>query len=98
MDPACWTCRRRYPRNVKLQLKFKDSATARDRQELLSKLASAGVSSVEPIFPGTDDAYLKSLYAIDTGERGGDVLRDLQREDAVEIAEPAVERRLASSS
>lgn len=80
---------------MKLQLKLKDSASDRDRREFLSKLASCGVASVEPVFPGSTDDYLSSLYSIDTGDRGSDFLHAIQKEDVVEIAEPAVERHLA---
>jgi hypothetical protein len=81
---------------MKLQLKFKESASEGARRRVLAKLASQGVPKVEPVFPNSADEYLKLLYAVDTGDDGADLLHALQGEEAVEIAEPAVSRRLAS--
>jgi hypothetical protein len=80
---------------MRLQLQFKESASESARRKVLDKLASSGAPKVEPVFPDSADGYLKTIYAIDTGDRT-DLLRVLQDEDAVELAEPAVERRLAS--
>jgi hypothetical protein len=81
---------------VKLQLKFKESASDDARKMVLGKLSSRGVRKVEPLFPDSHDGYLKSLYTVDAGEDRDKLLELLQAEDAVEVAEPEARRRLAA--
>jgi hypothetical protein len=79
---------------VKLQLKFKDSASSGEREDVLAKLASRGAAKIDPVFPDSTDESRRSLYVVDAGDRP-DLLELLQGEESVEIAEPAVRRRLA---
>lgn len=78
-----------------LQLKFKDSASSSDRKEVFDKLTSRGVHEVSPLFPGSRDKYQQTIYMLETDDQG--LLPFLEREPAVEFAEPAVRRRLASN-
>lgn len=79
---------------MELQLKFKESASDDARRVVLDKLASQGARKVAPLFPDSGDRYLKSLYTVDAGDDRAHLLGLLQAEDAVEVAEPAMRRRL----
>jgi hypothetical protein len=79
---------------MKLQVKFKDSASTSERDDVLAKLASRGAEKVDAVFPDSPEEHLRSLYIVDAGDRS-DLLPLLEAEDAVEIAEPAVRRRPA---
>jgi hypothetical protein len=79
---------------VKLQLKFKESASDDTRRGVIEKLSSRGASKVSPLFPDSGDGYLRSLYTLEADDDRTDLLSLIQAEDAVEVAEPAVQRRL----
>lgn len=81
---------------MELQLKFKDSASSSDRQDVVDRLTSRGARKVSPLFPGSTDEYLQTIYMVEADDHA-DLLPFLEREPAVELAEPAVRRRLASS-
>jgi hypothetical protein len=82
---------------MKVQLKFKDSASSGAREDVLAKLASKGARAVDPLFPDSSDGYLQTLYMVDADDDRGELLALLEGEEAVEVAEPAVRRHLASS-
>jgi hypothetical protein len=80
---------------MRVQLKFKDSASNGAREDVLGKLASNGAHKVDPLFPDSPDEYLRSLYVVDADDDRSDLLDLLNGEEAVEVAEPEVRRRLA---
>ena len=79
---------------MELQLKFKDSASSSDRQDVVDRLTSKGARKVSPLFPSSTDEHLKTIYIVEADDHA-DLLTFLKREPAVEFAEPAVRRRLA---
>jgi hypothetical protein len=79
-----------------LQLKFKSSSSSSDRKAVVDKLTSRGARKVSPLFPGSTDEYLQTLYMVEADDQAK-LLPFLEHEPAVELVEPAVRRRLASS-
>jgi hypothetical protein len=79
---------------MKLQLKFKESASPDARQEVLAKLVSRGARQVDPLFPDSPNQHLQLLYVVDADDSRTDLLQLLRREDAVELAEAPPPRRL----
>jgi hypothetical protein len=80
---------------MRLQLKFKDSASSGAREDVLGKLASNGAHKIDPLFPDSSDEHLRSLYIVDADDDREDLLELLNGEEAVEVAEPEIRRRLA---
>lgn len=81
---------------MQLQLKFKDSASSGDRKAVVDRLTAKGARKVSPLFPGSADDYLRTIYMVEADDQA-DLLPLLEGEPAVELAEPAVRRHLASS-
>jgi len=81
---------------VRLQLKFKEDASAAQRDQVIRDLAAKGVKDVRPLFPGATDPMRGSLYIVDVNGGMEDQLLDfLNSAKAVEVAEPEVRRKLA---
>ena len=82
---------------MKLQLKFKEAASAAERERVVQALSKEeGASDVRPLFPDATDPMRSALYVVDADDHSeGPLLSFLERADAVEFAEPEVRRKLA---
>ena len=82
---------------MRLQLKFKDAASAEARQLILEGLAERGAGPAEAVFPNSTDDYRRALYVVDTGSAGMKrLVRYLKDTGEVEIIEPEPRHRLAA--
>jgi hypothetical protein len=72
---------------MKIQLKFREDADEGERRRVLD-----GLEDAEALFPDEDDPELAALYVAELAD--DEALGDLQRDRAVEFAEPEAERRL----
>jgi subtilisin family serine protease len=96
---ACSTLRLPYPESpMRLQLKFKPDASSEARAVILNSLASQGAGPAVALFPDSRDKNLEALYVVDAQDASVPTLVDrLNAEDAVEVAEPEIKRRLAAN-
>ena len=80
---------------MKLQFKFRGGVPEAARQKLTRSLSEKG-ASVRPLFAGTKDQELSSLYVAEVDEEaaGKELLDLLQAAKEVEFAEPEVRRKL----
>ena len=81
---------------MRLEFKFRQSATAARRRSVVEEVTKLGAKKVEPLFPDEKDPELASLYKAEgvPEEMTQEVVSKLDRDDAVEFAEPAPERKL----
>lgn len=79
---------------MKVQFKFRDKTSGKERQRLLERLEREA-DQVERLFPEEHADELATLYVARLAdERLAKALRLLRRSKAVEFAEPEVSRRL----
>jgi hypothetical protein len=78
------------------QFKFRATAGAVQRRQLIHELGEQGAGAVRRLFPGDDDPELSALYVLDVASEaeGRRLLRLLNASKAVEFAEPEVRRKL----
>ena len=80
---------------MKLQLKFREDASEEQREQIIEELSAQGACEVRPLFPDATDGVRGSLYIVDLNVASEKrVLTFLNRADAVEFAEPEVQRKL----
>lgn len=72
---------------MKIQLKFREDADEGERRRVLD-----GLDGAEALFPDEHDPELATLYVAELGDDRA--LDALQRDRAVEFAEPEAERKL----
>lgn len=80
----------------KINFKFHRTATADLRDAVLSELKTRGATEVRPLFPGTDDQDLATMYLADTADELSSqaLIKHLNGCKAVDFAEPQVKRKL----
>jgi hypothetical protein len=81
---------------VRLEFKFRESASPERRRQVVAQVAKLGATTVEPLFPGEQDPELASLYKAEgvPDELTDQVVSTLDKHDDVEFAEPTAERKL----
>jgi hypothetical protein len=72
---------------MRIQLKFREDADEGERRRVLD-----GLDSAEALFPDDHDPELATLYVAELADE--QALGALQRDRAVEFAEPEAERKL----
>ena len=81
---------------MKLQFKFKETATAAARQRVLNTLGERGATGVRHLFPGETDKELATFYVVDCKDEitRQQLLDLLNTFNVVEFAEAEVRRKL----
>ncbi|MEM7408869.1 MAG: hypothetical protein AAF430_01375 [Myxococcota bacterium] len=81
---------------MKIQLKFKASASERSKDRVAAQLKRRGADRVRPLFPGDEDEEFSLLHVVDCEDQdvADKLLRYLKRSRAVEFAEGEARRRL----
>ena len=81
---------------MKLQLKLRQGLPEAERRTALHLAQEAGASGVRPLFPGTTDKELASLYMIDVDSDAAipKLMKALRAHKGVEFVEPEVQRKL----
>jgi hypothetical protein len=81
---------------MKLQLKLRQGLPEAERRTALRLAQEAGASSVRPLFPGTTDEELASLYMVDVDSDAAvpRLMKALRSHKGVEFVEPEVQRKL----
>ena len=82
---------------MKLQVKFRDDASPRERDEVIDLAYKSGASDVHPLFARESKPELASVYVVEVkgSAKGQRLMRHLNKHDVVEFAEPEVRRTLA---
>ena len=96
MAPVPSTSMRRYPENVRLDFKFRESSPPAERKRVIKRVKKLGAKKVEAMFPDEKDAGLASLYKAEgiPEEQSSEVISTLSELAEVEYAEPTPMREL----
>lgn len=81
---------------MRVEFKFRESAPASTRQQVVEQVARLGAKQVAPLFPGEQDPELASMYKAEgvPDDAVEQVVSKLDSQDAVEFAERTPERKL----
>ena len=81
---------------VRLEFKFRQSVPQDRRAHVIEEVERLGAEHVEPLFPDERDPELASLYKIEgvPDRLTENILSALDRNDAIEFAEPTPSRKL----